>query len=142
PPFGIMGLDPAFEKARRYRQLDGVALAAVEFHAGEPTRVHVVADFGAKAILHARPAVQIHARHLGLFLLPGTNRWERGRNAILRREVARTLKNGRRRSNPARHRGHTGSYARRRGAGANVNAGVVSVRAQQGWNDRVGATDS
>ena len=67
-PFGIMGLDPALEKARGYGQLDGVAFAAVEFHAGEPTRVHVVADFGAKAVLHARPAVQIHARHLGLFL--------------------------------------------------------------------------
>src|SRR5262249_8034399 len=73
PPFGIMRLDPALEKARRYRQLDGVALAAVEFHAGKPTRVHVVTDFGAKAVLHARPAVQIHACHLGLFLLLGTN---------------------------------------------------------------------
>src|SRR5262249_56637760 len=44
-------------------QLDGVPFAAVELHAGEPARVNVVADLGTKAILHSRPAVQIHARH-------------------------------------------------------------------------------
>src|SRR5262249_59678137 len=93
-----------------------------EFHAGEPTRVHVVTDFGAKAVLHARPAVQIHARHLGLFLI-GTNRWERGRNAILRREVARTRERKEEKSGAAP--GPRREQARRRGAGANVNAAVV-----------------
>src|SRR6516164_2208168 len=52
PPLGIMGLDPALEKARGHGQLDGVALAAIEFHAGEPTCVNVVTDFGTKAVLH------------------------------------------------------------------------------------------
>ena len=44
---------------------------------------------GAKAILHARPAVQIHARHCVSLLDRPKPMGERGRNAILRREVAR-----------------------------------------------------
>ncbi len=60
---GIMGLDPALEEARGDGQLDGISLAAVELHAREPARVDVVTDFGAKAILHPRPALLIHARH-------------------------------------------------------------------------------
>ena len=62
-PFGVMGLDPTFEKAGRHRQFDGFAVASVELHAGEPTRVDVVADFGAKAVLHARPMLLIRACH-------------------------------------------------------------------------------
>ena len=62
-PLGVVRLDPALEEARGHRELDGIAFAAVEFHAGEPACVNIVADFGAKAILHAGPSVQIHARH-------------------------------------------------------------------------------
>src|SRR5262249_25849417 len=85
-PLRIVGLDPALEKTRGHGQLDGLSFAAVELHAREPARVDVVADLGAKTILHARPAVQIHARHF-LSRPDGTNRWERGRNAALRRET-------------------------------------------------------
>src|SRR4029077_1585949 len=81
-PLGVVGLDPALEKARGHRQLDGIPFAAVEFHAREPTRIDVVAHFGPKAVLHTRPAVLVHARHIAcLFFSIGTNdggtRWRR-----------------------------------------------------------------
>ena len=88
-PVGIVRLDPALEKARGHGQLDRIPVAAIELHAAEPTRVNVVTDFGAKTILHARPAVQIHARHCVSLLDRPKPMGERGRNAILRREVAR-----------------------------------------------------
>src|SRR5262249_20744558 len=58
---GIMRLDPALEEARGHRQLDGVGLAAVELHAREPARIDVIADLGAKTVLHAAPSILIHA---------------------------------------------------------------------------------
>src|SRR4029079_14275152 len=80
-----MGLDPTLEKAGRYGQLHRIPFAAVELHASEPTRVNIVADFGAETISYPRPAVLIHARHFVCLFLIGINGWvQRGRNAYFR----------------------------------------------------------
>ena len=82
-PLGVMGLDPALEKAGWYGQLHRIPFAAVELHASEPARVNIVTDFGAETISHPRPAVLIHARHFVCLFLIGINGWvQRGRNAI------------------------------------------------------------
>src|SRR5205807_2132383 len=62
--FGIMRLNPALEKTRGNRQTDGAVTDALKIHAGEPTRIDVVAHGRAKAPLHACPAILFRARHL------------------------------------------------------------------------------
>ena len=87
-PFGVVRLDPALEEAGRHRQMRGVDLDPLKIHAGEPALENILTDLGAKTILHAGPAVHIHARHCVSLLDRRKTDGERGRNAILRREVA------------------------------------------------------
>ena len=53
---GVMRLDPVSEETRRHRQAHDVGRNRVEFHAGEPTRIDVLADFRAQAAAYAVPA--------------------------------------------------------------------------------------
>jgi hypothetical protein len=66
---GVVRLDPALEKSRRDRELHGIALDALDFHAREPAGKNVVSDFGAKAFLHTRPPILIRARHFSMLCL-------------------------------------------------------------------------
>jgi hypothetical protein len=53
---GIMRLDPVPEETRRHRQAHDVGRNRVELHTGEPTRIDVLADFGAQAAAYTVPA--------------------------------------------------------------------------------------
>jgi hypothetical protein len=128
-PLGIVGLDPALEKARRHRQLDGLAVAAVEFQAREPTRIDIVAHLGAKPILHPRPAILVvHVRHVACLLL---ERWvEHGKRDTSRR-AANAVANARGRSKRSTSsRLESGWYARPAQVGRRLSPQVARGREQ------------
>jgi hypothetical protein len=58
-PFGIVGLDPALEKAGRYRQAHGSVFNCFQVHAREPARIDVVADLNAQALFDPGPTFLI-----------------------------------------------------------------------------------
>ena len=91
-PLGIVRLDPALEKTCRDRQFDRIPVAAIELHACEPARIDILADFGAKPLLHARPTLLFHVRHRVCLWFEGGIGWaERGtrRDAFRRHEGRR-----------------------------------------------------
>src|SRR6476469_7574952 len=59
-----MRLNPALQKPRRHRELDGLAIHAIEIHARKPTRINVLADFGLETFLYPYPALLVRGGHL------------------------------------------------------------------------------
>ena len=93
---GVVRLDPALEEARRHRQMRRVDLDPLQVHAGKPALENVLADFGAKLLLHSQPALLIRARHFFLWcrmVFLGT-RWKR--TAVIPPEPLRAVHHSKR----------------------------------------------
>jgi len=54
---GVMGLDPALQKARWHRQMHAFILHGLEIHAREPAGIDVFPDARPQPALHPRPAI-------------------------------------------------------------------------------------